>query len=335
MKFGVAIPTCAEELVYKAPFTTTQGLIQLSQEAEELGYDSVWANDHMTTQRYVKRLSLTPPNFFEPLISLSMIASATKKIRLATGVMVLPQRNPVVLAKQVSTLDVFSNGRVILGVGLGAYREEFEAVNPTLKDQNRGPIVDECIYALRVLFSQRSASFNGRFIRFKDIEMYPKPIQSRLPIYIGGNSSQGIKRAAELGDGWFPAVLSPLEMADKMNTLKEYIRRAGRSMSEIEVAPQFMVSLSKDREEALRVFRKSRVYEHLESLRTSTLRGQVSGTLEERNLVGTPSDIIKKMEEYVELGVTYFAALVFMGGSQEDLMKNMTLFAKEVIPSFK
>jgi probable F420-dependent oxidoreductase len=334
MKFGIAIPTCAEGLVYKSPFITPEGLIQLSVKAEELGYDSIWANDHITTPNYVKKLSKVSPNFFEPLISLSIISCSTKKIKLATGVIVLPQRNPVILAKQVSTLDVFSNGRVILGVGLGAYREEFEAVNPSSSYQSRSLILEEGIRAIKILLSQKRASFNGQFFKFRNVEMYPKPVQSKLPIYIGGNSDQAIRRTAELGDGWFPAILTPSELSKKINLLREFVSKAKRRIDEIEIAPQFIVSISKDRKKALKIFRNSRAYSHLTSLKVSTLREQALGTLEERNLVGNPSDIIKKIENYIDVGVTYFAALVFIGESIGDIIKNMSYFARDVMECF-
>lgn len=314
---------------------TTSKHAAASKKAEELGYNSVWCNDHLIAPAYVKKFPEPPPNFFEPLVTLSAIALSTEKIKLATGVIVLPQRNPVILAKQVSTLDVLSNGRLILGVGIGAYREEFEAINPCISRKKRGLIFEEYLRAVKILLSQEVASFSGKFISFNNIEMYPKPVQSKIPIYIGGNSKQAIQRAALYGDGWFPALLTPSEIMVKSRELREYLLKAGRCASDVEISPQFVVSIARDSKDALKTFRRSRIYEHLKSLRSSTLKDQKDLNFEARNLIGSPADIINQIERYGESGITSFAAIVFTGNNVREVMESMTLFAKEVIPCFK
>src|SRR5205823_13331121 len=134
--------------------------------AERLGFGSGWGNDHMTTQRYVQREWPEPPNFYEPLITFTYVAARTKRIKLATGIIVLPMRTMPVLAKQVATLDQLSGGRVILGVGTGAYREEYEALYRDVREARRGEIVDEGMRALRLLCTEREASFRGKHVRF-------------------------------------------------------------------------------------------------------------------------------------------------------------------------
>ena len=136
LRFGVHIPTCIEGMMYPVPFAKPEDILPTAQLAERVGFDSVWGNDHMTTQRYVQREWPEPPNFYEPLITFTWVAARTERIRLATGIIVLPMRTMPVLAKQVATLDQLSGGRVILGVGTGAYREEYEALSP---DATRRP----------------------------------------------------------------------------------------------------------------------------------------------------------------------------------------------------
>ena len=130
MRFSVAIPSCMEGLIYPYPFADPGQIVRIAAEAEAMGYEAVWPNDHITTQNYVARMWPKPPRFYEPFVLLSFVAAATKTIKLATGVAVLPVREPIILAKTAATLDVCSGGRVILGVGLGAYREEYRAANP-------------------------------------------------------------------------------------------------------------------------------------------------------------------------------------------------------------
>ncbi|MFQ5710553.1 MAG: LLM class flavin-dependent oxidoreductase [Candidatus Geothermarchaeales archaeon] len=337
MKFGVALPTGMEGLMYPIPFTEPGSLLEIAQRAEGMGYDSIWPNDHFTTQIYVRETWGRSPNYFDPLITLSHIAGATERIRLATGIAVLPIRNPVILAKQAATLDILSGGRLILGIGLGAYREEFEAVHPELPLRARPVLLEEGLRALRLLLDEPVVSFKGRYVSFSGVEMFPKPVQRPLPIYIGGNAVEGIRRTAEYGDGWMPAMLTVAEIADCLEKMREFGRRAGRSVADIDIAPQFGVSIAGDRDEAFKTFGASQVYRHMVSLKESTLRGQVvdaASDILDRNLIGTPGDIIKRVEAYAEAGATHMAGLIFVGNRVGDVLEGMEVFAREVLPSF-
>src|SRR6202035_3998939 len=131
MRVSAGLPTGMEGLTYPIPFSDPENVIRIAQAAEKFGYDSVWGNDHMTTQNYVRAEFSVPPRFWEPLVTYAFLAAHTKTLRFGTGVLVLPMRRDiVVLAKQLATLDHFSNGRAEIGVGVGAYREEFEALQP-------------------------------------------------------------------------------------------------------------------------------------------------------------------------------------------------------------
>src|SRR5947207_15163909 len=149
LRFGVHIPTCIEGMMYPVPFAKPEDILPTALLAERLGFDSVWGNDHMTTQRYVQREWPEPPNFYEPLITFAYVAARTERLRLATGIIVLPMRTMPVLAKQVATLDQLSGGRVILGVGTGAYREEYEALYPDACEARRVEIGGERMRACR------------------------------------------------------------------------------------------------------------------------------------------------------------------------------------------
>src|SRR5262249_58538289 len=139
-----------------------------------------------------------------PVSTFPYVAARTARLRLATGIIVLPMRTMPVLAKQVATLDQLSGGGVILGVGAGAYREEFEALFPDARGVHRGTLVDEGMRALRLLFTERRATFPGRHLHFEDVEGFPKPRQSPPPIYAGGHPPQGRPPAAEVRAGLRP-----------------------------------------------------------------------------------------------------------------------------------
>src|SRR5262249_9619920 len=154
----------------------------------------------------------------------------------------------------------------------GAYREEFEALNPD-EPTKRGAIVDEALQALNLLFSERVASFAGKFYKFRDVELAPKPLQKRLPIYVGGNNVNNIKRTIAYGaDGWLPAAIPVDRMRACVTMLHELAAKAGRDPKTVAVAPQYVVHLGKTQEAALARFRQSQMAKHLTSLKKSTLK---------------------------------------------------------------
>jgi probable F420-dependent oxidoreductase len=321
-------------MMYPVPFAKPSDILPTALLCEELGFDSVWGNDHMTTQRYVQQEFADPPNFFEPLITFSYCAAQTTRLRFATGIIVLPMRHMPVLAKQVATLDQLSGGRLILGVGAGAYREEYEALFPDARGVRRGTIVDEGMQALRLLFTERKATFRGSTVHFEEVECFPKPAQDPMPIYAGGNHPEVRRRAGEYGQGWMPAVLSPEEIARGIEDVHRAAAAAGRDGAAIDIAPQFAVSIGRTREEADRRFRSSQLFKHLESLKKSTLREQTGG-FEQRNLIGSPEEISERIRVYERAGVTTCSGMLFVAGSVAEMREAIELFGREVLPNFR
>ena len=334
MRFGVHIPTCIEGMMYPVPFAKPSDILPTALLCEALGFDSVWGNDHMTTQRYVQQEFVDPPNFFEPLITFSYCAAQTTRLRFATGIIVLPMRNMPVLAKQVATLDQLSGGRLILGVGAGAYREEYEALFPDARGVRRGTIVDEGMQALRLLFTERKATFRGSAVHFEEVECFPKPAQDPMPIYAGGNHPEVRRRAGQYGQGWMPAVLSPEEIARGIEDVHRAAAAAGRDGAAIDIAPQFAVSIGRTRDEAHRRFRGSQLFKHLESLKKSTLREQTGG-FEQRNLIGSPEEISERIRVYERAGVTTCSGMLFVAGTVGEMREAIELFGREVLPNFR
>jgi alkanesulfonate monooxygenase SsuD/methylene tetrahydromethanopterin reductase-like flavin-dependent oxidoreductase (luciferase family) len=239
-----------------------------------------------------------------------------------------------VLAKQLATLDQFSDGRLIVGAGIGAYREELEACFPDLAGVTRADLMRESLEALRVLLEERNATYEGAHIRFHDVEMYPKPIQQPLPIYSAGNSEGAIKRAAQIGDGWLPAGLPPERVAAAKEKLERYAREVGRDPSRIEIAPQLIVCIGANAEEARQTFERSQLYHHLVSLQQSTLKNVSIDEYMTTNLVGTPEDICKQVEALDEVGVTHLCGLYFVGNTVDEMMEQVRMFGRDVLPHF-
>jgi probable F420-dependent oxidoreductase len=332
MIVSVGLPTCMEGMMYPVPFATPQQIVEIARHAEALGYHSVWGNDHMTTQRYVREEFDTPPNFWEPLITYSYLAAQTTRLRFGTGMLVTPMRRDlVVVAKQAATLDHFSGGRFILGFGVGAYREEFEALHPDWK-AHRGELVEEGLQAMKVLFEQRSATWRGKYYHFEDVEMYPKPLQVHLPFYVGGNDPNASRRAATYADGWLPAGMPAGQMQMRIAQFKEQVESLGRDYNKIDVAPQLIAYVGKTHEQAFDRFANSQMYNHLKSLAKSTLKGQSGLNYAEINLVGAPAEVVEKAQRFAEAGVKHFCGTYFCADSVSELMDQMQVFSEEIMP---
>lgn len=222
MKLGYAIPN--NQGVEKV-----SDLVALARNAESLGYHSAWVSEHLFNTAYVaKRLGKRP--YHEALTVLTAIGGATEKIHLGTSVLVLPWHHPVRLAKMVATLDQFSGGRVILGVGVGITGEEYEALGVPFTE--RGAIANECLAAMKALWSQELPAFSGRYYAFADQLFSPKACAPQgPPIWVGGNSPAARRRLVAHGSGWHPLALSPEQLAEALPGVREQLRSAGRSAS--------------------------------------------------------------------------------------------------------
>jgi probable F420-dependent oxidoreductase len=329
---SAGLPTCMEGLTYPIPFSEPSNLLRIAQHAERLGYHSVWGNDHMTTQNYVRAEFPTPPRFWEPLITCAWLAAATTTLRFGTGILVLPMRRDIVVtAKQIATLDHLSGGRLEIGVGVGAYREEFDALWPD-SPAHRGEMLEEGVTALQLLFSQREATFAGEYYAFRDVELWPKPLQAHMPIYYGGNSPNHIRRVAQAADGWIPAAMPPDQLRPLVDRLHEATAGFGRDPGGIEVAPQFVVHLGKTNEAAVARFKQSQMHKHLVSLGKSTLKNQAKLAMEDINLIGGVDQVIERATRLKDAGVTHFLGLYFAANDVQELLDQMQLFAEEVTP---
>lgn len=334
VKFGIDVPTCLSGMAYPVPFATADEVIRIALEAEALGFHEVAGNDHLSTQRFVREAWSVPPDYFEPLMMLATIAAKTSVVRLATGILVLPMREPVLLAKQVATLDQISGGRVTLAVAAGGYRDEFEAVAPDLADASRTLLMAEGIAALRILFGQRRSNYEGRYRRFCDVESYPKPVQSPLPIFSGGNAKGAIRRAGEHCQGWLPAKLGPDEIASGRDEVAKFARAAGRDPAEVTIGLQTVVCLAPTAEKARERLERSTFELFRTSLRDTMMKGVSLDKYVADNLIGTPDQVCAKVAAFERAGLDGFYATLFVANTVSEMLEQIRLFAKYVIPAF-
>jgi probable F420-dependent oxidoreductase len=214
---------------------TAEGARRLGTLAEELGYDSLWMGEHVVAPSPRVPPSPQDPDYpvLDPLVALGFMAAATERVRLATGIIILPQRNPVVLAKQLASLDVVSRGRVVFGMGVGYLEPEMRAIGVPM--EGRGALADEYVAAMRALWEDEKPAFEGEHVRFDGIDAYPRPVQRPLPVVVGGHSAAAHRRAVRIGDGWYGFALDRATTAQQLTSLRQAAEEAGRDFKSLEI----------------------------------------------------------------------------------------------------
>ena len=227
--FGIGSGICAHPAVAK----------RIAQRAEALGFDSLWTGEHVVLPDPRQAPSPAPPDFamLHPSTALAYLAGVTERVKLGTGITLIAQRNPVVLAKEMASLDVVSEGRLLLGIGAGYLHQEFAALGVPF--QERGARTDEYVAAMRALWNQEQPSFHGRFVQFNAIQAMPRPVQEGgPPIVVGGASDAALRRSVDYAQGWYGFALNVQQTASVL----ERLRRLGGDGLEISVTPSVRLS---------------------------------------------------------------------------------------------
>ena len=314
MEFGFALPG-------RGPLARPDLLLKIARQAEALRYNSLFVTDHVVLPASAAR-SVYPysptgklaggaaQDYLEPFALLAYLAQATTRIKLGTSVLVIPYRNPLLVAKMLATIDLLSRGRVILGAGVGWLREEFEALGAPPFEE-RGRVTDEYLRLMQSAWTTDPVTFTGRSYTVRDVHVLPKPMQKNgIPIWIGGHTEAAVRRAAQF-DGWHPiglrppAGLLPDEYAAKVETLRQAARAAGRDPGDITLT--------------------FRAPMQVRSPRAPVPSG-------ERPLFqGTAEEIIADIMRYAALGVSHF---IFDHVSTDvaGVLANMKRFATAVRP---
>ena len=304
MKIGLNLPTISNR-------TSREILSTVVDAAEELGYDSLWAADHIVMPREIRstypfsptgEFSVPQPSLLlEPLNTLAWAAGRTTRIKLGTGVLVLPYRHPLLTAKMAATLDYLSNGRVILGVGSGWMEEEFDLLGSDYR--RRGSVTDEHIAIYRAAWTQDNPTFHGKHFQISDVWMEPKPVQKpSIPIWVGSAAPAGIRRAARLGDGWAPSHMSLEELERGVSTIADLRAQGGRTGAfEISFGASQVIFASEP-----------------QPLSRSTMHG-------------TPDQMIEDLVAWRALGVTHVRLRIDVSERPEDVAATMRRLMRDVL----
>ncbi len=287
-------------------------------EAERLPIESVWQGGHV----------LPPTYTGETITRLALMAAWTERLRVGTSVLVLPLYNPVMVAKQLADIDSRSGGRLSVGLGVGGeFAKEFEAVGVDIKQ--RGARTDEAIAVLRQLWTGRRVSHHGRFFHFDDVEMHPveEPSAGRPlmhdggpPLLISGRKDLAMRRAARLGDGWMPYLVSPRAYARSVEVIRKEAAEAGRDLGGFEWAMYAYCSIRADGDRA-----RSDVRQFL----GSAYGDKPQELLDRIAPSGTPGEVAERLQEYADAGVRHF---IVSPAAHRDTLEVVRLAALEVLP---
>ena len=336
LSFGIRVPN-------SGPLASPASIVKVAREAQSLGYDSIWVHDHLTWTSEIHRTHISSgsddshlrnndPDFYEAMTTLAYLAGLVGSVRLGVACLVVPCRNPLLAAKQIASLDVFCDGRLDIGLGIGSpstlKSKEYNVLGVDRK--RRGKIADDYIRAMKTVWTTQPSTYEGEFVAFKDAEICPKPQQKpHPPLWIGGWTEAAMERAAALGDGWLPAWLLPDDIGARFRELKDRAARLGRDPDRIHLGIEVYGCIDehskKAREEGLGTL----------SIGQSTFeRLMTVNQLAEVSLIGSPEEIRRTVRAYADAGVSHFE-IKFIYPNLERHSEMLRLFAKEVLPAFR
>jgi probable F420-dependent oxidoreductase len=302
MEFGICIPH------YGKPIDIPK-ILDTVRRVEELGFDSVWVTDHILVPQTLE--IIYRDHMLDPLALLNYVAAITTRVKIGTSVIILPYRNPVVVAKMLATTDQLSAGRLIFGAAVGWMEPEFAALGAPFTD--RGAFSDECLRLIKTLWTQEKVSFEGRYFTFADMQASPRPRQQpHPPIWVGGNSPRARRRVAEFGDGWHATGMPFDELKAGIADMHNKWARRGRTGEPV-VSMRIPCSIEGVSQEVL----------HYAPRRPGR-----------ENLAGSISSIVDRLGAYRELGIRHLA-LEMSTQSHEATLASLEAFAAHIKPPFK
>ena len=276
---------------------------------EELGWDSVWFSDRIVGA--VWRM--------DPLAGMAIVAGRTERLRFGTGVLLMSMRSPVTTARELATIDLLSNGRLIVGVGIGQESTvEYDAMG--VRKRDRGKRLDEAIRIMRRLWTEDSVTYESEFLKLTDAGIQVRPKQANVPIWIGSRTEPGLRRTGHLGDGWLPTQITPEEIASGIERIKHYAAEAGREFADDHYGLQITTY----------VVEHGRVPDAIKERYLLQRRSDVAP--EQINLLGTPDQVTARLREYIDAGASKFVFNPACGA--DEMFEQLQLQAEAIVQPF-
>jgi probable F420-dependent oxidoreductase len=301
VEFGAALPEI-------------KGITDFARQAEGMGYDYLCSGEHMMFHGPVAN----------SLINLAVAAGVTTKIKLMSSVVLLPLYTPMVVAKLTSVLDVASNGRYHMGIGVGGeFPKEFEACGVPVKQ--RGSRSNEALEVITKLWTEKNVTFQGRYTKFSGVTLSPHPVQKpHPPIWVAGRKEPAMQRAARYANGWLPYMYTPEMLHESLEKIYRFGKEAGRDMSNFRPGLFIFASVYPDRDEAREQAAKALGKNYAQDF--SKIAGRYA-------LYGNPEDCRKRLKEYIDAGAR--TVMISWACRHDDIEQNMKLVADEVAPAFR
>jgi probable F420-dependent oxidoreductase len=299
---------------FGATIPSSKGIAEYAQQAESMGFDYLCSGEHMMFHGPVGN----------SLIALSIAAGATKKIKLMSTVVLLPLYRPMVVAKLAAVLDVASDGRYHMGIGIGGeFPKEFEACGVPVNQ--RGSRSNEALEVITKLWTEKNVTFEGRYSKFSGVTIQPAPLQKpHPPIWVAGRKEPAMRRAALYAQGWIPYMYTPEMLHESLEKIRQFGKEAGRDMSAFRPGLFIFASVYPDREKAKDQAAKALGGTYAQDF--SKIAGRYT-------LYGNPDDCRKRLQEYVDAGAR--TVLISWACRHEDIAENMKLVAEEITPGFR
>jgi len=336
-EFGVRLPVAG-------PLATPEAVKLTAQRAEQLGFDALWVHDFIAWTTFQDRTHVScgsvetveaankPPIFFESLTNLAFLAAITERVRLGVAVLCLPYRNPVVAAKQVANIDVLSNGRLILGVGVGApkstHNVDFEVLG--VSRNTKYEVSRDYLRAMQAIWTMDKPEYQGQFITIPQTEINPKPVQKPFPpLWMGGGSDKAVDFAAELCTGWIPPWISPDQYPVRIRGLEALARQKGRGDIAFDIATEVIVCVDRSSQMAQRNAART-----VGVLPEGFAADATPVAVREAGLIGSADEVSEKLARYIKAGVTHYE-MKFIYRTIDHLLEQLELFSREIIPAHR
>lgn len=297
--------------IWRQGLPTPETICAYAERAEDLGIDSIWLSDHIVSRE---------PSLDTSCV-MALFAARTKRIKMGPSVLTLPARDPVQVAKTYATLDYLTGscGRVIMAVGLGSDPRDCE-VSGIAKEERAGRL-EEGVDVMRKLWAGTHVTHEGKFYKFSDVTLTPRPSKGALDVWIGGRSNAALRRVAKYGDGWFPSFVTPEEFKTGMEQLGTYGTKYGRTIEAGEAGVLLLTYASRDRARIQTISQKL-----LEAFPVP------SEAMAARCALGTPEQVIEKVQSYVDAGCSKY--VLWPISPPDELVQQIELYGREIVPRF-